>query len=227
MVYRRLSVRQAEQERAALERDWMTLLEGIELIKHVDAESKIEVPQSPHEQICDAIEDLDLRARWLDEASRPPFGWSPLGWIPSKPEDFPLRKRRVRLQNGGEIHWGRRRWRALLLLREDMKRLFSKASDDSGSTKALQRISNNERGKQIMHEAISAIYDLAETQGVKPPNIVEVRKLAPRWLEKHKDIAVHTSWIEKLAADPRYQGRRGKSGVTLKGRLRPVSELQI
>jgi hypothetical protein len=231
MVYRRLSERRAEEERAALERDWMTLLEGIELIKHVDAESKVEVKRSPYEQICDAIEEGELRARWLDETP-PPRG--PRAWgIPlDKPQNFigVLRRPKVRLQNGGEIlcghplEPGRSRWRKLLLSREDMRRIVASARSDNAE---LRQLSNNAQGKEAMHEAISAIFDLASEQGVKSPNIVEMRNLASRWLEKHRGVTARASWIEELAADPRYNSRRGKPGVTVQGRLLPVSKLQI
>jgi hypothetical protein len=221
MVYRRLIDRQSEQQLAALKRDWMTLVEAIDVVKQLDAESAIKVEPSPYQQICDAIEDGELRARWLDEASPPRFGFPPgVAWIPDKPDNYALRKRKVRLENGGEIHWGRRRWRKLLLFREDMKRVFS-------ATDGLRRLWNNEQGRQTMHEAISAIYDLAEAQGVKPPNVVEMREVACRWLAKHKGVSVHGLWIEQLASDPRYDARRVKPGATLKGRLRPVSELEI
>jgi hypothetical protein len=228
MVYRRLSERRAEQERAALECDWMTLSEGIEFVRHVDAKSKVEVEQSPYEQICDAIDDGELRARWLDQTFAP-RGGSTLLWAPDTPQYFigQLRKGKVRLQNGGEIHWGGRRWRKLLLSREDMRRIFASATSDNTENRKLRQLSNNAEGKEVMHEAISAIFELAEEQGVKPPNTIEMRKLALRWLEKHGGVTARALWIEELAADPRYNSRRRKPGVTVKGTLLPVSKLQI
>jgi hypothetical protein len=226
MAYRRLSERQAEQKRAALERDWMTLLEGIELIKHVDAESKVEVKQSPYQQICYAIEDGELGARWLDQTRR---AASSMPLAPDEPYYFEgiLWKRKFRHQNGGEIHWGGRRWRKLLLSRKDMQRLFGSAETDNNANKELRQLSKNYRGKKLMHEAISAIYRLAKEQGVRPPNLREISKLAPKWLTKHKGVTAKSSWIEELAANTRYSSRRGKPGVTVAGRARPVSELEI
>src|SRR5262249_47487428 len=144
-----------------------------------DADSKVEGNRSPYEQICDAIEDGELRARWLDE-TYPPRGGSGLLWVPDKPQNFigVLRRRKVRLQNGGEIHWGGRRWRKLLLSREDMQRLFSSTGADNAASKDLGRLSKNAQGIEAIHEAISAVYDLADAQGVKPPNVREMRKLA-------------------------------------------------
>jgi hypothetical protein len=229
MVYRRKSERRAEQERAALERDWMTLLEGIELVKHADAESKVGVTRTPYEQICDAIEDDELRARWLDE-SPPPRGPSPLwGLPPDKPKYFvgELRMEKVRFENGGEIDWGDGRWRKLLLSREDMQRLFGGAESATSSIKKLRQISKNPQGIEVMHEAISAVYELAQEQRVRPPNLREIIKPVQRWLEKHRGVSAKGSWIAELAADERYNSRRGKPGVWVKGHLRPVSELQI
>jgi hypothetical protein len=229
MVYRSQSERRAEQERAPLERDWMTLSEGIELIKHVDAESKVEVKQLPYEQICDAIEEGELRARWLEEIP-PPRGPSPLWAVPpDKPKYFvgELRRRKVRFQNGGEIHWGGRRWRKLLLSREDMQRLFGGMGSATSSIKKFLPLSNNPQGIEVMHEAISAVYELAQEQRVRPPNLREIIKPVQRWLEKHRGVSAKGSWIAELAADERYNSRRGKPGVKVKGRLRPVSELQI
>ena len=149
-----------------------------------------------------------------------------MAWIPDKPENYPLRKRKMRLENGGEINWGRRRWRKLLLFREDMTRLFT-VDSNSNATKSLRSLWKNEEGKREVHEAISAVYDPAEEQRIKPPNKVEMRKLAQRWLEKHRGASVHGAWIEELAADPQYNARRGKPGATVKGLLLPVSELKI
>jgi hypothetical protein len=229
MVYRRLSERKAEQARAGLQREWMTLVEAIELIKRVDTKSGIMVEQLPYEQICDAIEEGELRARWLDK-SYPPRGGSGMLWTPDDPSYFvpALRKRKLRFDNGGEIHWGDRRWRMLLLSREDMRRIFdSIAASDSAPTKELQRLWKNEQGVQTIHEAILAVYNLAEEQGVKPPNVREIRGLVQRWLAKYRNATAPRLWIEERAADPRYHSRRGKPGVTLKGRLRPASELEI
>jgi hypothetical protein len=210
----------------------MTLLEGIELIEHADGESKVEVNRSPYEQICDAIEDEELRARWLDETS-PPRG--PRAWgVPlDKPINFirVLRRAKPRLQNGGEIlcghplYPGRSRWRKLLLSREDMHRVFGSAGSASISVKKLSALSNNARGIELMHEAISAVYDLAQEQGVKSPNLREIIKPVQKWLEKHGGLSAKGSWIQNLAADARY--KRGKAGVRVRERLRPVSELQI
>jgi hypothetical protein len=104
MVYRRLSERRAEKELAA----WMTLSEGIELIRHEDAKNKEEVTQSPYEQICYAIEDRELRARWFDETRR---AASSMPLAPDTLYFFEgiLWRRKFRLKNGGEIHWGGRR----------------------------------------------------------------------------------------------------------------------
>jgi hypothetical protein len=230
MVYRRLSERKAEQARAALHREWMTLVEAIELIKRVDTESGIIVEQLPYEQICDAIEEGELRARWLDK-SYPPRGGSGILWTPDDPSYFvpALRKRKLRFDNGGEIHWGGRRWRKLLLSREDVQRIFvqGKPGTESNPPKELQQLWKNEAGIKAIHHAISTIYDLAKAQGVKPPNKVEMRDLARRWLEKHRGVTTHGLWIEELAADPQYSSRRRKPGATVKGRLLPVSELKI
>jgi hypothetical protein len=228
MVYRSQSERRAEQERAALERDWMTLAEGIDLIDHVDAEIDVKLKRSPYEQICDAIEDGELRARWPDRAF-PPRSGSGLLWMEDTPQNFigVVRKGKVRFQNGGEIHWGGRRWRKLLLSREDMQRLFGGVESATSSIKKLRPLSNNLQGREVMHEAISAIYELASEQGVKAPNLREIPKLAQKWLAKHKGAAAAGSWIGELAADPRYNSCRGKPGAKVSAHLRPVSDLQI
>jgi hypothetical protein len=234
MVYRRLSERRAEEKRAELERDWMTLVEATELVQRVDAVSKVELARSPYEQICDAIEDGELRARWLDETP-PPRG--PQAWgIPlDKPQNFigVLRRPKLRLQNGGEIlcghplHPGRSLWRKLLLSREDMQRLFGSAGIAPTSIKKLRPLANNPRSVEAIHEAISAVYDLAQEQKVRPPNLREIIKPVQEWLKKHKDVSAKGSWIENLAADERYKSRRGKPGVRVGASLRPLSDLQI
>jgi hypothetical protein len=200
----------------------------------VDAGSKVEAARSPYEQICDAIEDGELRARWLDETP-PPRG--PRAWgIPlDKPQNFMgvLRRPKVRLQNGGEILCGhplkpgRSRWRKLLLSREDMQHLFGGAGSATSSIKKLRPLPNNPRGIEAIHEAISAVYDLAQEQGVRPPNLRKIIKPAQEWLEKHKEVSAKGSWIEELAADERYNSRRGKPGVRVGARLRPLADLRI
>jgi hypothetical protein len=227
MVYRRLRERQAEQERATLERDWMTLSEGIELVQRVDAESKVKEPRPPHEQIFDAIEDGELRARWLDEALPSRLGCrSSLSVPPDNPNSSGLRKRKFRLQNGGEMHRGGTLWRKLLLLRKDMQRLFGSAGSGSSSIKELRPLSKNREGMRTIDGAISAIYDLANKQGVKPPNLREIIKPVQKWLAKYKGVTAKGSWIEQLAGEARHNSRRGKSGVMVEGRLLPVSELE-
>jgi hypothetical protein len=184
--------------------------------------------QPPYEQICNAIDDGELQARWLDE-TYPPRSHSGMLWWPDKPVYVinALRSQTVRLENGGEIDWGEGRWRKLLLSRQDMHRIFVSAGTDSNSTTELRRLSKNSPGLEIMHEAISAIYDLAKQQGVKPPNVREIPELVQKWLAKHKGVTAPRSWIKGLAAEARYNTRRGKSGARVEGSLRPVSKLQI
>jgi hypothetical protein len=225
MVYRRLSERQAEQARAALEGDWMTLVEGAEFVKRTDA--NIKQPPSPYEQIFDAVEDGELRGRWEDESFPPRGGFgSSILWVPNNPNSLGLYKRKFRLENGGEIHWGGRRWRKLLLSRKDMQRLFGDAGTNNGVKQEPRQLSYNDPGKEILREAISAIYGLAEEQEVKPPNLREIAKPVQQWLEKHKGVTAPGSWIEEQATDSRYKPRRGKPGARVRG-LRPVSDLQI
>jgi hypothetical protein len=234
MVYRRQSERREERERAALERDWMTLVEATEFIQRVDAGSTAEAAPSPYEQICDAIEDGELRARWLDETP-PPRG--PCAWgIPlDKPQNSigVLRKPKMRLQNGGEIFCGhplepgRYRWRKLLLSHEDMQRLFGSAGGTTSSIKKLRPLSNNPQGIEAIHKAISAVYDLAQEQGVRPPNLREIIKPVQEWLKKKKGASAKGSWIEELASDERYKLHRGKPGARVGAHLRPLSDLQI
>jgi hypothetical protein len=224
MVYRRLSERKADQDRTLLQRAWMTLVEAIEFIERADRESGMDVRQSPFEQICDAIDDGELRACWVDKA-QPPRDGSGMLWTPDDPFLFIGygRKKTFRLENGGEIHWRGRRWRKLLLSREDMG-IFANGGPDN---KTIKQLSLNDEGKKAIHEAIMAVYDLATQQGIKPPNKVEMRKLAQRWLEERRSVTAKALWIEQLLADARYNSRRGKAGATIKGCLLPVSQLRI
>jgi hypothetical protein len=228
VAYRRLTERKAEQERAALQPDWMALAEGIEFVERMDARSGVEIKRSPYEQICDAIEDGELRSRWFDQ-TQPPRDRLGIAWIPDEPSYFvgELRKRRFRFDNGGEIHWGGRRWRQLFLSRKDMQRIFGRAETESASTTELRDLSKNEQGMKAIHEAISAVYDLAKEQGVKPPNVREMRELAPQWLRKYRGVTAAAQWIEEAACSPRYHSRRGKRGATVKGHARPISDLKI
>jgi hypothetical protein len=148
-------------------------------------------------------------------------------WAPDTPYYFEgiLWKRKFRLKNGGEIHWGGRRWRRLLLSREDMQRLFGGRETDNSANKKLKGLSKNDSDKELIHEAISAIYDLAEAQGIKPPNLREIIKPVQQWLSKHRGATAPGLWIQEFAADNRYNSRRGKLGV--RASLRPVSKLQI
>jgi hypothetical protein len=228
MVYRKLSERKAERGRAALQRDWMTLAEAIELVERTDAESGSTIKRSPYQQICDAIEDHELRSRWLDE-NRPWGRGSGILWPPDNPSYFvgELRKRRLRLDNGGEIHWGGRRYRKLLVAREDMQRIFGRAGAEHAPVTEFQPLSKNEPGMQAIHEAISAVFELAKEQEVKPPNVREMRELAQRWLERYRCVTAPAQWIEEAAGDLQYESRRGKPGKTVRGGLRPISELKI
>ena len=148
MVYRRLSDRKADKKRLALEREWMTLVEAIGSIKSIDSESETEA-RPPFEQICDAIEEGELGARWLDRAPSPSDGSSML-WTPDEPISFVghIRKKGFLPKNGGQIHWGRRYWRTLLLSRDDM--CIFKPSASAGPTRAstqeIQQLSNNKSG---------------------------------------------------------------------------------
>ena len=72
-----------------------------------------------------------------------------------------------------------------------------------------------------------AIFELARGQGVKPPNKVEMRGLAVRWLEKKHAVRAPCSWIDELTGDKLYAELFGKPGVRNNGRLRPIAELKI
>ena len=65
----------------------MTIEEAIEFIKRIDSKSGIEPKQKPFEQICDAIEECELGARWLDQA-QPLRDGSTMLWLPDKPYNF-------------------------------------------------------------------------------------------------------------------------------------------
>jgi hypothetical protein len=107
-----------------------------------------------------------------------------------------------------------------------MQRLFGGAAEtDNNANKKLKGLSKNDSDKELIHEAISAIYDLAKAQGIKPPNLCEIIKPVQQWLWKHRGATAPGSWIQEFAADKRYNLSRGKLGVRTP--LRPVSELQI
>lgn len=224
MVYRPAIDRKADDLQSRLERDWMTLHEAVQFIQRADANQ--EVQRSPFEQICDAIGDGELRARWLDPALPTRDGLTPVPDEPSHFVDY-MRAARVRLQNGGEIDWGDDRWRKLLLHREDMHVFGPATRGSTTQTEKIEPLFKNEAGIAAIHEAISAVYDLAKAQAVKPPNVREVAPLVQRYLQTHKRKQAIDSWITELAGDPRYRSRRGKTGATVKGRLRPLSELKI
>ena len=224
MVYRPLSERKAEQERAALERDWMTLNEAIELIESIDAESGVKAPPPPFDQICNAMRDGVLRARWLDEGPPiPPLRHMSGGPMYDNPHYYlaQVRTRPRRLATGGEIDWGDGWWRQLLLSREDMVRIFTLGMP----TKDLRQLSYNDEGKKIINKAISEVYDRANRQGVRPPNIKEIVDCTLQYLKKYIGVIVPAKWIEELAADDPHRQRRGKPGKH--SSLRPISELKI
>ena len=86
---------------------------------------------------------------------------------------------------------------------------------------------NNERGRALIHEAIRAVYELAESQGVKAPNVREVIKPVQKWLCKHKRCNAAGSLIEELAGGEPYGSFRRKPGAPVRGTLRPVDDLEI
>jgi hypothetical protein len=207
----------------------MTLAEAIELIKRVDSKTPVHGEQDPFQQICDAIEEGELRSRWLDPA-KPPRDRSGLLWTPDEPyySVGAFRTRRLRLDDGGEIRWSGRRWRKLLISREDMRSVFEEDRKNTPErAEQLKPLSKNTSGYDAIHEAILAVFTAANEQGIKPPNVREMRLLAQQWLKKYGHKTAPMSWIEGLAGDKRYCSQRGKPGATVKGRLRPVSELKI
>jgi hypothetical protein len=71
----------------------------------------------------------------------------------------------------------------------------------------------------MVHEAIRAAYDSAETTGRKPPNIREL-SAAVQPLLKTKGYWASGALIERLGAEPRYHGRRRRPGKTWRSESR-------
>jgi hypothetical protein len=78
----------------------------------------------------------------------------------------------------------------------------------------------------LIHEAISAIYDACEQQGVKPPNIAEIAKPVAAHLGKRGFQTTGVA-IKKLANKPQHAKRRHPKGVTIRGQLKELSALVI
>jgi hypothetical protein len=228
VVYHRVSDREAEKKLAALRIDYMTIQEAIEFIVRIDSESATEIKQDAFKQILDAMEDGELKARWLDQNHPRGYAGGALA-SPDEPIAYLIRKKKFRLKNGGKVFYSLLKgsdgshWRTLLLSRKDMERIFKPSASPAAT---FRQLTYNVEGKRLIHEAITAVYKLADEQGVKPPNINEMRTLAQTWLEKYKDAQAKGAWIERLSKDPCYKSRRGKPGAT-RGRLRKVSELEI
>jgi hypothetical protein len=80
--------------------------------------------------------------------------------------------------------------------------------------------------KHQIHEAISAIYDACEQQGVKSPNINEIVKPVATYLER-RGFRTTATVIKTLADEPRHTTRRHRKGVTIRGKLKELSALVI
>jgi hypothetical protein len=73
----------------------------------------------------------------------------------------------------------------------------------------------------LIEKAISDVYDLADASGAKPPNIKELVKPVQDLL-KAKGLKASGRQIQDTGGGPKFKGRRGKIGTTLKkeGRAR-------
>jgi hypothetical protein len=91
----------------------------------------------------------------------------------------------------------------------------------------VKTLGANSKGRALIHEAIVAVFSLAKEQSVKPPNVIEIIKPVNNWLRKHRHSAAPGNLIQTMAGEERYDDHRGKRGVTVQGRLRPVSDLEI
>jgi hypothetical protein len=102
--------------------------------------------------------------------------------------------------------------------------------DVSGGMTAETEVSDSAPSKPSSNEeirkAIAVIYDLAQEQGVKPPNIKEI---GPAVLKKLSvsNLTASDLQIQKIAEEQKFKDRRGTRGKTVRGSFRPFSELEI
>ena len=77
-----------------------------------------------------------------------------------------------------------------------------------------------------IYETISAIYDYASAQCMKPPNLRDIGKPVLRRLEI-EGLTATFARIQDLAGDQRHDDRRRKQGHRLYGTLLPFSDTEI
>jgi hypothetical protein len=104
---------------------------------------------------------------------------------------------------------------------------FNPTEVASADDRDVRKLRDNEVGSTTIHQAIAAVFDLAKTQGVRRPNVRTICEPVQRWLVKYKRKAASAALIQKLAGDPRYTEQKNKPGVTVRGTLRPLSDLTI
>jgi hypothetical protein len=75
---------------------------------------------------------------------------------------------------------------------------------------------------KLIEKAISDVYDLADASGAKPPNIKELVNPVQHRL-KANGFKASGSKIQVIGGDPKFKGRRGRIGKTLKKEGRAVS----
>jgi len=96
----------------------------------------------------------------------------------------------------------------------------------TGETQASGVVHSKRSPTPDIRKAIAVIYDLAEQQGVKPPNIKEIAPAVRKKLSA-SNLTASDLQIQKIAAEPEFKDRRGTPGKTIRGTLRAFSELEI
>ncbi len=157
--------------------------------------------QHPQPTLMRALRDGDIKALTEDGKELPPETWAST----SRPSQ----------------NWSSKilsLFQSAYFRRADVLRLWpgamAEAAVERRGDNAVTELRLRPAPALTIHEAIAAVYDEAEREQAKPPNIRELAKPVQRLLSQQGRQASGIQ-IQKLAAEPQHDGRRRTPGKTV------------